>query len=708
VNLIKLTTMNWRNFYGEHEIVFSNEENKHVTLIHGQNGTGKTTMINAIKWCLYRTTPDFDDEIKIDGIDNVEIAHWDTWNSKIENGKVVKTTPNDKDSLFKVELKFEHDGIEYRATREADQKDMRGKSIAPGKDDFTLFKKDKSNSETLIEEPQSAISRILPAELSDYFLFSGETVGKILDSSADGGNGYKNAVRDILGFTLSDVALKDLDQLLIKNTRKKNSLIQADKLTSTYGNKLISLNEDKSYINEQLVGFKEESRILDASYEAITKEIAETGHEQEKKIGAELKQKEDYKNKEIVRRIGFIKDKIDLIEEYGFTIFGAFLEKEVRPLKKAKFDGKLPNGVIDTFVTDLLEKHKCICTRDLLEKTTEYDAVEALLDTANTSVIDNRLTKAFNATAFFTGRANKFIKALEGVSNQLDKSDGLISSYTNACEDLESALKGFGNTNVATLLSNKKTLWESCNKKREDISLKTIILNRNKIEIAKIESEIQKIQTNNPELEMRRDFERVINVTKKRLIFNQVKYEKSARGQITKTVHKNMLEYSHNEFTANVDENFNVNLTVSGTNTIAAGAGKGTEMLSKLSFITALISFSKLRKNAESAWAAPGTVAPFVIDAPFSEMDEDYQKSTLKFLPEQSHQLVIFLSNGQWREHYEEVIGDYIGKRYYYKNHIKPGGNLTQSKLPINGKEYKVEVDDWDKSHFGTTIVEIK
>ena len=88
-----------------------------------------------------------------------------------------------------------------------------------------------------------------------------------------------------------------------------------------------------------------------------------------------------------------------------------------------------------------------------------------------------------------------------------------------------------------------------------------------------------------------------INKAKKRLEINQEKYERNARKTITQTVNTNMMDYSHNAFTANVDENFNVNLTVTDTETIAAGVGPGTEMLSKLSFVTSLISQSKLRKN---------------------------------------------------------------------------------------------------------------
>ena len=56
-----LKMWNFRQFYGETEIVFSTDPNKNITLVHGENGVGKTTLLNAILWCLFEyLTPDFE------------------------------------------------------------------------------------------------------------------------------------------------------------------------------------------------------------------------------------------------------------------------------------------------------------------------------------------------------------------------------------------------------------------------------------------------------------------------------------------------------------------------------------------------------------------------------------------------------------------------------------------------------------------------
>ena len=52
--LEKIILRNFRQFYGEQEIVFSCDPKQNVTLIHAENGVGKTTLLNALLWCFYK------------------------------------------------------------------------------------------------------------------------------------------------------------------------------------------------------------------------------------------------------------------------------------------------------------------------------------------------------------------------------------------------------------------------------------------------------------------------------------------------------------------------------------------------------------------------------------------------------------------------------------------------------------------------------
>ena len=47
---------NFRCFYGEQTITFSTLEEENVTLVRAQNGSGKTSILNAVLWTFYGTT----------------------------------------------------------------------------------------------------------------------------------------------------------------------------------------------------------------------------------------------------------------------------------------------------------------------------------------------------------------------------------------------------------------------------------------------------------------------------------------------------------------------------------------------------------------------------------------------------------------------------------------------------------------------------
>ena len=65
--LIKRLKMeNFRQFYGENQVVFATAKKKNITLIHGENGVGKTTILNAVLWCMFeKLTPDFEQPDKL-------------------------------------------------------------------------------------------------------------------------------------------------------------------------------------------------------------------------------------------------------------------------------------------------------------------------------------------------------------------------------------------------------------------------------------------------------------------------------------------------------------------------------------------------------------------------------------------------------------------------------------------------------------------
>ena len=47
MRLISLELNDFRSFYGPHHLEFAAEDDKRVTIFHGENGAGKTNLLNS-------------------------------------------------------------------------------------------------------------------------------------------------------------------------------------------------------------------------------------------------------------------------------------------------------------------------------------------------------------------------------------------------------------------------------------------------------------------------------------------------------------------------------------------------------------------------------------------------------------------------------------------------------------------------------------
>ena len=154
---------NFRQFKGEQPpILFSTDPERNVTVIMGENDSGKTTLAQAFTWCLYGDT-DFEDK------------------SMLCTAVANNMLPNEKEPV-RVELDLIHSDIDYSIIREqCYSKDGNGNMRKPGQGVFTMAYKNKDGQREFVRDLDTEIrmKEILPKELSKYFFFDGERIRKM-------------------------------------------------------------------------------------------------------------------------------------------------------------------------------------------------------------------------------------------------------------------------------------------------------------------------------------------------------------------------------------------------------------------------------------------------------------------------------------------------------------------------------------------------
>lgn len=188
----EVTLSNWRPFYGEQALDLATDESHPMIWIHGNNMRGKTSILNAIRWCLYGKTEDSGRERPI-------------------HKNVNKLALQEGDFHTAVRLSFTHNGEEYSLERHV-QWDREPVSDAGVDMSVDL----RINHQ--IQSPggvQQQIRDILHPNISQFYLFDGEMIREFEDRlGADKASGFvRQAVEQILGLPALSLAADDLQAL---------------------------------------------------------------------------------------------------------------------------------------------------------------------------------------------------------------------------------------------------------------------------------------------------------------------------------------------------------------------------------------------------------------------------------------------------------------------------------------------------------------
>lgn len=217
----KIILNNFRPYYSDNkfqEIEFSSGE-KNVTLIKAENGTGKTTLLEAFKWCFYG---------KKLNLKNPNIFVNEKAFSEISTNDTISVS---------VEIIFEENGGLYKLIRSVNRR--KSLTNTEKEDTQSIILKDINNDESFKNNvAQDKINEFLPPELN--FFFDGERLTQMETKKEK-----KNEIINVLGIKAFENAITDLRAVERKYEKK---IAESNKANQLY-DEFIS---DQRKINEEL------------------------------------------------------------------------------------------------------------------------------------------------------------------------------------------------------------------------------------------------------------------------------------------------------------------------------------------------------------------------------------------------------------------------------------------------------------------------
>lgn len=254
----KLEVTNFGPFKGTQVIEFSEKDG--VTIIWGNNGRGKTKLLNVFRYALFG---------KIKTRRGLSIDYMNICNTEAQK---------DGTYGFSVSLYMSSEGDRYILRRSV--RPRIGITVPKSNEDFVEDCALKKNSQILSPSDRDhELNQIMPQDISRFFLFDGELLQEyetLLDDNSDDGKTIKSSIEKILGMPILTNGKIDIGLLVSEYVTAKNKAAQDDEntaaLAAAINNVIVEINGHISEIErlKQMVSDENEAMI------SVEKRMADT------------------------------------------------------------------------------------------------------------------------------------------------------------------------------------------------------------------------------------------------------------------------------------------------------------------------------------------------------------------------------------------------------------------------------------------------
>ena len=641
---------NFRQFVDE-QIDFSTDPEQNVTLIIGENGTGKTTFAQAFFWCLYGETS-FTDKILL----NRTISE--------------KMTPDQK-AVVKVTLKLVHGSAEYEIIRTQEYKKTYSNKVIGANTVLNISVKSADGNTHYLKplECETEIKKILPKELSNYFFFDGERIEKMSKEIAAGkkSSSFASAVVGLTGLNATLAALDHLSPT--KLSTSVNGRFN-DAYVGDSSGKIKALTESIERLQNELDSI--EKRLIEIDDEIDAAETSKAKFEADIKQyadGEKLQNERDRLSKELSAakktKAQFIKGLCSDFNDDMTSFFAlSMVQRALELVSKSDFGGKDIPAMHSKTIKFLLDRGTCLCGTQLMEGSIPYKNLVALMDYLPPQSIgvtvgsfvkesraqyldDNDLFGKIGETLATISEQDETITSLSDqialISSKLEGDDvreqvKKINAQIMACANIISSRKA-----EQKKLLNRQGAAETEKKQKENSRSELSLMDKNNQLIERCKAYALRIYE-----ELRSEYQ--LRETEIR-----DKLEKSI-NDIFKTIYDGGLSLS-------IDEKYNISVYV---NDIDGGVETSTaQSISVIfAFISAIIKMARDNRveNGDEAYSEP---YPLVMDAPLSAFDKRRIQAICTAIPETAEQVIIFIKDTDG-DLAEEHLGTKVKTRHHF------------------------------------------
>ena len=651
---IKLT--NFRQFRNE-EITFASGENgKNVTIILGENGTGKTTFAQAFSWCLYGET-EFSDKM-------------------ILNRLVANELLSRQSAKVTVRLQLQHGENFYILTREQSySKDASG-NIKGANTIFEIMRRDKMGNTTPIKATlcEMEVNSILPKELSRYFFFDGERIGRMSKdiSAHKKATDFADAVRSLLGLKGMEQAIQHL------NPRKKSSVIGSyeaayDASSNTkIANLTRTIEENKTKIESLDDRIEELDQETQLARNRKTRKTAELKQYEE---GEKWQSQKENLEKDIDAAVHTRSSMVKTICTDFSSNVGPFFslwmtQKAMRMLQDRDFTGKdIPHMHGDT-IEYLLKQKVCICGTHLTEGSMPYEKVKSLIDFLPPKSLSSNIGD-FKKVAIRRVSAAQQINLLDQVVEHLDLIEQQEEELNDLTKELHAVEEKLSGDDVREKVRAINAEIQHCDKviSNSNAERDKCLTDRGKAQERMERADTQRSQIalldeNNKKTEVYRAYaERVY----RELESFYRKSEDKVRETLQDTINEIFKQIFAGSLSLSIDEKYHIAVRADEyQGNVETSTAQSISVI--FAFITGIIKMARDNRNAtdEDEKLLSSEPYPLVMDAPLSTFDKRRIKAVCKALPEVAEQVVIFIKDTDG-DLAEEHMGERIGSRHRFE-----------------------------------------